>query len=595
MKTFRYISFLALSLCLLGTFSSCKDDDFLEEHPKTFYAPENAFETMDQVNAAITTLYRHTRRVVQIDKFLLGLGSDVMDQPYFRSTGKGYGDFASWSSTSNNAETPFNRLYQIANYANFALEGINSEKVAMSSEERAALAAEAKFFRGFAYLTLGELFGGVPLVDKFYEELKLDFERATREATYEFAIKDLKDAAENLPDYPKVAGKVAKGAAFHYLAEAYISLATVKGNDKADLTQAINYATQAIDMHPLMTKRFGTRADATSKDVRNKVPAYYPDGDVFFDLFQEGNFDYSEGNTEAVWTLQNDYEVYKKYSGDNYVDWPRNFSSVARDVRWNSEYATEKSTAPWSTNIDPELYPGTNVCAYVGGRGIASYAPTTYVINTVWDGDYFNDMRNSPCNIRRNFICLDTLHYMYGKPVTIEMLEHDNQRITEFFPCWTKMAPIDDWGYDDLEDGGNRSNMYCDRYMVRSAATILLRAEAKFRSGDAGGAADDINMLRNRAKCTTLAKASDITIQYILDERVRELWGEELRWCTLLRMGQDGINSLNAHQMYIEPQTYWFEFFKPSHDKVTDWTLFPIPQKVIDGNSDAKIEQNPGW
>ena len=54
----------------------------------------------------------------------------------------------------------------------------------------------------------------------------------TREETYRFAIQDLKNAADTLPDYPGEAGYVAKGAAYHYLAEAYLALATELGDDR---------------------------------------------------------------------------------------------------------------------------------------------------------------------------------------------------------------------------------------------------------------------------------------------------------------------------------------------------------------------------
>lgn len=105
----------------------------------------------------------------------------------------------------------------------------------------------------------------------------------------------------------------------------------------------------------------------------------------------------------------------------------------------------------------------------------------------------------------------------------------------------------------------------------------------------------DVNILRNRAQCQVKAQASDMTLQYILDERARELFGEERRWNTLLRMGEDGIKSINAHAMYMMAQPYWGGFFQPNVQPITKWTLFPIPQKVIDSNTENKIEQNPGW
>ena len=593
MKAKKYLLIAAAALGIMA----CDDNGFLTEKPKTIYTTENSFGTVDQVKACVTNLYLHIRYWYQVNYFMKGCGTDVMDTPYFRCTGNGYSNFSTWSTTSNSSNQIYDALYQLVNYANQALEGYNTEGLSWGSEaERQETYGEILFFRGYGYLTLGELFGGVPLVDQFYQTLKLDFTRSTREETYNFAIKDLEAAAEALPDYPSEAGRVAKGAAYHFLAEAYLARAIIRNNDASDLQTAISYADRVMDLHPLMTQRFGTRAVENGGTAKNGIAAYYPNGNVFFDLFQQGNYDYVEGNTEALWTLQNDYTVYHQYGGDNYVNSPREISAVLRDVRWNPAYNEDgASSGPWAGGVDESLYPGGNVCAYVGGRGVANYSPTDYVISQVWEGDYADDMRNAPCNIRREFICLDTQHSMYGQVVPYEMLDYTAQQITEFFPIWTKMSPIDDWGYDDLADGGNRSNMYCDQYACRSAETLLLRAEARLRAGDVAGAANDVNQLRQRAQCGHMVSQDEMSIQFILDERVRELFGEERRWVTLLRMGQDGINSINEHAMYIAYQEFWGGYFQPSASPITKWTLFPIPQTVIDTNTGAVIEQNPGW
>ncbi len=591
MKANKFLLITAVALMM----TACNDDEFLTEKPKTIYTTENSFGTVDQVKACVTNLYLHIRYWYQVNYFMKGCGTDVMDTPYFRCTGNGYSNFSNWSTSSNSSNQIFDALYQLVNYANQALEGYNTEGLSWNSEsERQETYGEIMFFRGYGYLTLGELFGGVPLVDQFYQTLKLDFERSTREETYNFAIADLEAAAEALPDYPSEAGRVAKGAAYHFLAEAYLARAIINDNNNADLQTSISYADRVMSLHPLMTERFGSRASQGA--AKNGIDAYYPDGNVFFDLFQQGNYDYAEGNTEALWTLQNDYTVYHQYGGDNYVNSPREMSAVLRDVRWKQEYMEDGASAgPWAGGVDESLYPGGNVCAYVGGRGVADYAPTDYVIQQVWEGGLADDMRNAPCNIRREFICLDTQHSMYGQPVPYDMLDYTVQQITEFFPIWTKTAPIDDWGYDDLEDGGNRSNMYCDQYACRSAETLLLRAEAHLRAGETAEAVSDVNQLRNRAQCSQLATEDDMSIQYILDERVRELYGEERRWVTLLRMGEEGIQSINEHAMYIADQPFWGGYFTASASPITRWTLFPIPQTVIDTNTGAVIEQNPGW
>ena len=80
-------------------------------------------------------------------------------------------------------------------------------------------------------------------------------------------------------------------------------------------------------------------------------------------------------------------------------------------------------------------------------------------------------MRNNPVNMRRDFVCTDTKHSMYGKLVTREMMDTTVIAFTNWAPIWTKLKPIDDWGYDDTADGGKRHYLFSDAYMVRSEPT----------------------------------------------------------------------------------------------------------------------------
>ena len=67
-----------------------------------------------------------------------------------------------------------------------------------------------------------------------------------------------------MPDYPGEAGYVAKGEAYHYLAEAYLALATELGDDRELLQQSILYATKVTELHSLMTERFGSSEKSVS-------------------------------------------------------------------------------------------------------------------------------------------------------------------------------------------------------------------------------------------------------------------------------------------------------------------------------------------
>jgi hypothetical protein len=194
-------------------------------------------------------------------------------------------------------------------------------------------------------------------------------------------------------------------------------------------------------------------------------------------------------------------------------------------------------------------------------------------------------------NIRRSFKVMDPKHSLYGFEINEDnVVDYITPATTIFFyPIHTKVVPFDDWGYDGLVSGkNNRANIYSDFYYARLAETYLLRAEAKFRKNDRAGAVADINEIRSRAHAPLISEA-DVTIDYILDERIRELYGEERRWNTLLRMGGVIPNDrITQHAYWIVDNPTW------SGSLGSDF-LFPIPQSVIDSNLDAVIEQNPGW
>jgi hypothetical protein len=591
MKMKTKIYFIAVLTSLLIFMTACNDDEFLEETPSTFYTIENSFNTLSQVEASVTNMYLHIRYWFQFNYLMKGSGADLLDVPFWRGSGNGNSNFSLWSPDYQPVEDIWNAFYMLVSYANQTLEGVEVGNITWTDEEeRNYVIAQAKFFRGFAYMTLGELFGGVPLVDQLYTSPKYDFVRSTREETYLFAIRDLEDALNGMPDYPQEAGRVAKGATYHYLAETYLALATELGNDKAYLDASIENATRAMELHSLMTSRFGSRAAQGGGPNVNGIPAYYEDGNVFFDLFQRGNLDYEEGNTEALWTLQNDYDAYLAYpddknNNDNYLNYPRYLSPVPRDANWNATYR-EDNSSPWPEKID----------AYVGGRGVSFYAPTDYVQNVVWEGDYWDDMRNSPVNIRRVLVCTDTASSYYGDTVTLDML--DQTTLERLYPIWTKFTPIDDWGYEDLANGGNRDAqlrtfIYQDDYACRLAETYLIRAEAHWHNGNTADAAADINVLRSRAQCSHLVTGAEVSLDLILAERVRELFVEERRWCTLLRMGGTvAIDQISRYSYFAGSENTYY--LGPSAVP-SGWNLWPIPQTIIQANLDAVLEQNPGW
>ena len=119
---------------------------------------------------------------------------------------------------------------------------------------------------------------------------------------------------------------------------------------------------------------------------------------------------------------------------------------------------------------------------------------------------------------------------------------------------------------------------------MRLAETYLLRAEANFLKGDLGSAAADINVIRARANATPVG-AGDVNLDLILDERARELYQEEFRLSTLMRMGKLA-EYLNKYNGFVKSNGYTIG----SHVN-----KMPIPNAVIQANTGAVMVQNPGY
>jgi hypothetical protein len=111
-----------------------------------------------------------------------------------------------------------------------------------------------------------------------------------------------------------------------------------------------------------------------------------------------------------------------------------------------------------------------------------------------------------------------------------------------------------------------------------------LRAEANLLKGDLAAAATDINVVRVRSQATPVT-AADVNMDLILDERARELYGEEFRLNTLMRTGKL-VEYLNKYNGYLKDNNQ----VAPAYV-----SKLPIPRKEIEANTGAIMTQNPGY
>lgn len=586
---------IILTATLLLSLQACNDKEFLTEHPKYFYTIDQAFTTPSQVEQAVVHCYSHLRNIYTIVNessgyfaYRGGNGTDMYDVSSIRHVYQ-FNDYSLLTPERGEYKTIYTDWYKLVTYANIALYGAAQEGIVWDSpEDRLYAEAQARFFRAWAYRNLGELFGGVPIVTEFCDSPRYDFVRATREETYQFAIDELLDILDDLPELPE-RGRVGKGAAQHTLSQLYLDLGIIldeagdtEGADQA-YKNSIKYADVLINgsTYSLMKERFGTRKDEHpkfyySRDRAGQTEAhtYASAGvdikaNVFWDLFQRGNQCYQDGNKESIMVLRIEHEAYVEEDKSSHLNYSRSFSPTFRDVQGGILEGSMED---------------------VGGRGVTWVMPTEYARDMVYSGQWADDMRNSEAVFRRTFVGNVPGTAYYGKVIPWSVLYKEGSSQSVRDAAYTQSFPIsckvNTDIYIDDETGGNKSYLFRDDYLIRLAETYLIRAEAKLRRGDLDGAAADVNALRKRAECSYLVTSSDMSIDMILDERARELIYEEMRWNTLLRMA-----GTVAVERIVE-YSYWDY---PRSGSMKTFNLWPIPQSVIDSNKDNLIEQNDGW
>ncbi|NHE58077.1 RagB/SusD family nutrient uptake outer membrane protein [Cyclobacterium plantarum] len=566
MKIYNYI-ILCASLLAIGT-SACDESSILEEVPLDFASPENSYITFSDFNAAVYALYDQSRVIL----------SDGEHRPldYIYGTDLGYNGanqlnvrFGSYLATllptSGLVEFHWRQYYRVISGANIILNRM--ENSAMSEQEKTLIEAQAKLFRGFAYRNLAHLYGGVPLELEEVSSPKTDYVRASREEVYLQAAEDLEFAAANLPEITAVRdGEVNNLAAYHILAEVYVSLER--------WTDAITAASMVIDdpNTALMTERFGSLASEP--------------GDVYWDLFRRYNQNRGVGNTEGIWVWQYEVDIQGGVISSSSKEGPQ----LERD----------HAPRPWSfivrdpSGVAPFLPQG--VSDYTGGRGIGRFRGTNHFNYGIWHYDW-EDMRNSEHNFIRDVAFNNPESEWYGQNISDHMplfRQSLDDTIRYFYPYQSKVTTPGQHPpelYVDAElkllNSSTAGTTYSDQYHIRLAETYLLRAEAYLGNNQPAEAATDINVVRDRANARPVSPG-EVDIDFILDERMRELGVEEKRRLTLNRLGL----LYERTNRYCEGRPDVTNFgvdVQPYHN------LWPIPFSEIERNTGSQLAQNPGY
>ncbi|MBW7891279.1 MAG: RagB/SusD family nutrient uptake outer membrane protein [Chitinophagaceae bacterium] len=561
---------LMITMFLSVIMSSCSKH-ILDEKPLDFLSPDNAYLTEAGALQGITAIHDRVRSgYYSFGEFgVMNWATHGSDLGYNGEVpGPGSGYINSYRDDllpiSRMVVDTWNAGFQTIQWANVLIDKVqNANPDAFQGGEagKKKYIAEARFFRAWSYRYLVSTYGDIPLLTEPVNSAKADFIRNPISDIHNLMVEDFKYAAENLPrrgeeDAP---GRITQGPAWHYLAETYLEMG------KPDL--ALDAANHVVNDYgyALMTHRFGT---GLGNDV-------WGSGDAYYDLFHFGNHNLTD-NTEAMWVIQ--------------VEPPPTIGGgqIASAYIFGPRYFDIGLTPDGKKGFRGELFNG-NYTGYSDSlsRPTANCRGTSLVYYDIWQSDWTTDDRNKEHNLKRNFYFDNPESAYDGQKIDFSLYHParpdpiaDTCKI--IFPLHTKVADPLHYFLQPNRSGGGITHK--DWYALRFAETLLLRAEAYLDLGQPDLAAADINSVRARSEATPVLPA-DVNIDYILDERARELYAEEWRLIILRRTGKliERVKKYNDNPLCPG-------LFISDHN-----FRWPIPQAQIDLNVGAPFAQNPGY
>ncbi len=548
--------------CLLLVATGCNKK--LKEEPNSILVPA-FFQTSQGLQAGLDAAYGGMRNfwgaqelftatVIGTDEFMRGVdgNSDI--------------NLYSYTSTHGTITTLWRAAYVFINTCNGVID--NAAKVEMPAATKNRIVAEAKFLRANLYFILAQFWGDVTLNKNFQSEAVTSAKRDPLKDVYDLIEQDLKDAIAVLPAGPKsngvLPGKATAVAAKHVLAKVYLTRAGSTAKKADDYQNAYNTAVDIID----------TRASLGLNLVAD-----------FGKIFAEGN----EENEEVLWSVQHTTNI--AYNGPN----NSGISNFSADNVLNHMWVGQYEKRPGMIRSTPY------------GRPYIRCIPTRWVTDTVFK-ERVNDTRygktfqtvwyaNNPdpkgypvwpnplpagapagaVSGQPKFKFGDTAIYMPGVDASdakiaatpyllVPPRKYDNTLSATMMKYFdTKRA--------DLNSPSVRPVI-----AFRLAETYLMAAEAAFMLGNMTDAVKYINAVRERAAypsgnaAAMEISAADLSVDFILDERTRELCGENVRWWDLVRTGKL-LQRVRLHN-------------KEAAANIIDrHVLRPIPQAQIDATT----------
>jgi hypothetical protein len=589
----KYIFITALSANLL--MSSCS----LEEVNPSGVTVDKVANTKSGFNKLVNSCYFDLSRYFYGRNLLLVTegGTDIWTSDLNSNNNQNYMKYASGGTMSlDMAKDYWNGAYDAINYCNIVIGRADQVTDFSSEQEKNALIAEAYFLRALYYFHLVEQFGAVPLSLQETNAPNTESFRTSQLEVYEKAIlPDLRFASENLPTSATNAGRPSKKAALGLLAKAALQTKEY-GTDKY-LEEALTAAKKLIEgpasynvqLYGSFMDNFNEANNKHNMESLYQIPYSQAYGSTnVYDHNNDFKRFYCTPTAFGAVLSGGFQTVVGRWSGGNFMP-----SKYLMDVFKNPDGSLDPRYAlSFQTNWTANTNYNWTVDAVTQFDRLGAAVPvgTTVANNTIAikivrpeESTYATEKVNK---LSQPYIWVDFAD-LYGNDQKVKMKYTrvnqspgvvDNPFI-RFYPSLTK--------FNSGSLISPKANNYTsDAYatVMRLGEVYLIAAEAEFYLRGANGiAAGYINALRTRVSGQQIA-AGDLSVQFILDERARELCGEYTRWYDLKRTGK--LNKTYLMQSNPDVGQY---FVDGTHG------LRPIPQGQIDAISNPAGFQNPGY
>lgn len=556
----KYLNKQILLICFtasLVSMVSCKkytdEQNLGNRTAETYFNTASGFEDLAKSN------YATLRGIVNFPQ-LFNIGTDFYTTPGTTDNNALNLYNNNLNSFNGDVDGFYKQLYNAINIANNTMYWSTQVSDASATATLNTRVAEAKALRAYYYFLLAETFGDVPLVLTRTTGVTLVYTRTPEKDIYDQIIKDLNDALVALPATTPDFGRVTKGFAQHLLAKVYLTRGyKTYGSGNADFQQAATLAEAVINS--------GTYA------LKPK----------FSDLFDPtvANF---QANNEVIFSVQYSTVSTTNGAGNSLQQW------FMWDVNAQAPTLIGRSTFYGKSNN--ALAPTPAFFNLFDKTRDSRYSATVYDVVFAQAAGSFGG---------KSFAAGDTLIYYPAVALTPAekaakkyfVVNPDEYRTSPFlannrsYPQFKKFRDPTITSY--VDNAGAR-----DTYVFRLAETYLIASEAYLKLGNMPKALQYYNAIRTRAAkpgnnpltgiaYATEMQATTVTIDNILDERARELVGEEFRWYELKRTGK-----------LLERVLLYNEEAKASNTIKATNLLRPIPQSQIDLNR-AAFPQNPGY